>query len=74
NDAKKICEKPGVDTKGNTKWYICIEIPKKELNDKLKNTMSEDEKLRRDFDADQMQKFMDERMQQMLEAKKNAGY
>ena len=74
NDAKKICERPGVDMKGNTKWYICIEIPKKELNDKLKNTMSEDEKLRRDFDADQMQKFMDERMQQMLEAKKNAGY
>ena len=38
------------------------------------NVMSDDEKLRRDFDADQMQKFMDERMQQMLDAKKKAGY
>ena len=74
HDANKICEKQGVDVKGNTKWYICIEIPKKELNQKLKNVFSEDEKLRRDFDADQMQKFMDERMQQMLDAKKNAGY
>ena len=60
--------------KGNKKWYICIEIPKKELNQKLMNVMSDDEKLRRDFDADQMQKFMDERMQQMLDAKKKAGY
>lgn len=74
HDANKICEKQGVDVKGNTKWYICIEIPKKELNQKLKNVFSEDEKLKRDFDADQMQKFMDERMQQMLDAKKNAGY
>lgn len=74
HDANKICEKSGVDIKGNTKWYICIEIPKKELNQKLKNVFSEDEKLKRDFDADQMQKFMDERMQQMQEAKKNAGY
>lgn len=74
HDAKKICERAGVDVKGNTNWYVCIEIPKKELNDKLIETFSADEKLRRDFDADQMQKFMDERMQQMLEAKKKAGY
>lgn len=73
-DAKKICEKPGVDVKGNTNWYVCIEIPKKELNKKLMETLSTDEKFRRDFDADQMQKFMDERMQQMLEAKRKAGY
>lgn len=74
HDANKTCEKAGVDVKGNKKWYICIEIPKKELNQKLMNVMSDDEKLRRDFDADQMQKFMDERMQQMLDAKKKAGY
>jgi len=73
-DANKTCEKAGIDQKGNKKWYICIEIPKKELNSKLMNVMSEDEKLKRDFDAAQMQKFMDERMQQMLDAKKNAGY
>lgn len=73
-DAKKICEKPGVDVKGNTNWYVCIEIPKKELNKKLMETLSTDEKFKRDFDADQMQKFMDERMQQMLEAKRKAGY
>ena len=73
-DANKVCEKSGIDVKGNTKWYICIEIPKRELNEKLKNVMSEDDKLRLDFNAAQMQKFMDERMQQMLEAKKNAGY
>ena len=73
-NADKVCEKIGVDAKGNTKVYYTIEIPKKELNKKLMDVMSEDEKLRRDFNAEQMQKFMDERMQSMLEAKKAAGY
>ncbi len=73
-NADKVCEKIGVDAKGNTKVYYAIQIPKKELNKKLMDVMSDDEKLKRDFDAAQMQKFMDERMQAMLEAKKNAGY
>ena len=73
-NADKVCEKIGVDAKGNTKVYYTIQIPKKELNKKLMDVMSEDEKLKRDFDAEQMQKFMDERMQQMLEAKRAAGY
>jgi len=73
-NADKVCERIGADAKGNTKVYYAIQIPKKELNKKLMDVMSEDEKLRRDFNAEQMQKFMDERMQQMLEAKKAAGY
>ena len=36
--------------------------------------MSEEDKLKRDFDAEQMQKFMDERMAAMQEAKAKAGY
>lgn len=73
-NADKICEKIGTDAKGNTKVYYAIQIPKKELNKKMMDIMSEDDKLRRDFNAEQMQKFMDERMQAMLEAKKAAGY
>lgn len=73
-NADKVCEKIGADAKGNTKVYYAIQIPKKELNKKLMDVMSEDDKLRRDFNAEQMQKFMDERMQQMLEAKRAAGY
>lgn len=73
-NADKVCEKIGTDAKGNQKVYYTIQIPKRELNKKLMDVMSEDEKLRRDFNAEQMQKFMDERMQQMLEAKKAAGY
>lgn len=73
-NADKVCERTGVDAKGNTKVYYTIQIPKKELNKKLMDVMSEDDKLRRDFNAEQMQKFMDERMQQMLEAKRAAGY
>lgn len=73
-NADKVCEKIGADAKGNTKVYYAIQIPKKELNKKLMDVMSEDEKLKRDFNAEQMQKFMDDRMQLMLEAKKAAGY
>lgn len=74
NNADKVCEKIGTDAKGNTKVYYAIQIPKKELNKKMMDVMSEDDKLKRDFNAEQMQKFMDERMQLMLEAKKAAGY
>lgn len=73
-NADKVCEKSGRDAKGNLLWYYTIQIPKKELNKKIMDVLSEEQKLKIDFDAEQMQKFMDERMEQMKEAKKKAGY
>lgn len=74
NDADKVCEDNGVDYQGNERYYYAIQIPKKDLKKQMLETLSADEKLGIDFREDQMQKFMDERMQGMLEAKKAAGY
>lgn len=74
NDADKVCEDNGVDYQGNERYYYAIQIPKKDLKKQMIETLSADEKLGIDFHEDQMQKFMDERMQGMLEAKKAAGY
>lgn len=73
-DADKVCEKSVVDAKGNLLWYYTVQIPKKELNKQIMDVLSDEAKLKTDFNAEQMQKFMDERMEQMKEAKKNAGY
>lgn len=74
NDADKVCEDNGVDYQGNERYYYAIQIPKKDLKKQMIETLSADEKLGIDFREDQMQKFMDERMAGMLEAKKAAGY
>lgn len=74
NDADKECEKSVVDVKGNFEYYYVVRIPKGDLKKQITEALTSDEKLNIDFNESQMQKFMDEKMEQMLEAKKKAGY
>lgn len=74
NDADKECEKSQTNARGTVEWYYVVRIPKYELKKNMIDVMSQEEKDRIDFNEYQMQKFMDERMNDMLEAKKNAGY
>lgn len=74
NDADKECEKSIVDVKGNFEYYYVVRIPKGDLKKQMTEALTADEKLGIDFNEFKMQKFMDEKMEQMLEAKRNAGY
>ena len=74
NDADKECEKSIVDIKGQFEYYYVVRISKSDLKKQMTEALTADEKLGIDFNEFKMQKFMDEKMEQMLEAKKNAGY
>ena len=72
NDAEQICEKMVTTDRGTPQSYICIQISKKEMKKEL--TVDIQDNLGTDFKSDQFQKFMDERMEEMVESKENAGY
>lgn len=72
NDAKQMCEKMVYTDRGTPKSYIAIEISKKVMKKEVTDELKGD--LGTDFKADQFQKFMDERMEEMIESKENAGY
>ena len=74
NDAIQTCDLMGKSDRGTWEAYIAIEIPKNDMKKKMTEVLSKDEKLGIDFNESQFQKFMDEKMEGMLEAKKNAGY
>lgn len=74
NDADHECEKQIVTPKGNLEWYYVIRIPKGDLKKQMTDAIANEENLKIDFNEFQMQKFMDEKMEDMLEAKKKAGY
>lgn len=77
NALEKLCQEYSQDNHGRYVYYYAGQISKKEFKRKLTedlNKLSDDEKLDIDFRDQQFQKFMDERLQQQLEAKKNAGY
>lgn len=74
NDADKECDKLQTNARGVVEAYYVVRIPKYDLKKNMIDVMSKEEKDRIDFNEYQMQKFMDERMNDMLEAKKNAGY
>lgn len=74
NDARTVCDNYKMTDRGTYHYYVAIEIPKAEIKKNVTEALSKDEKLGIDFNAAQFQKFMDERMDAMLEAKKNAGY
>lgn len=74
NDAMQTCDLMGQSDRGTWEAYIAIEIPKNDMKKKMTEVLSKDEKLGIDFNEAQFQKFMDEKMEGMLEAKKNAGY
>ena len=74
NDADKECEKHMVDAKGITTVYYVIRIAKADLKKEMLDVLSQEEKDNIDYNEYKMQKFMDEKMYDMLEAKRKAGY
>ena len=74
NDADHECEKLFVNHKGILEYTYVVRIPKEDLKKEMINVLSEDKKLGIDFKESQMQEFIDQRMEKMQEAKKNAGY
>lgn len=77
NSLEKLCQENSQDNHGRYVYYYAGQISKKDFKNKLTedlNKLSDDEKLDIDFRDQQFQKFMDERLQQQLEAKKNSGY
>lgn len=77
NSLEKLCQEYSTDRNGRYVYYYAAQISKKAFKKQLTedlNSLSEDEKLNIDFRDQQFQKFMDERLQQQLDAKKNAGY
>lgn len=71
NDAEKICEKTTIDKNGAYNTYIVLQISKKELVDKIVNTLSEDEELNAEFNRQQFREYAEEKMEKMKEAQKN---
>ena len=74
NDADPICRKRALNGKGITEMYIAIEISKHDFKEAMADQLSKDEKLSINFDRSNFQNYMDERLDGIKEAKKNAGY
>lgn len=74
NDADIECMKRYVAVKGDPKYYIVLKVSKDDMKKAMVDALSEDEKLKMDFDKAQFQKFMDERFAAMKEAQSQAGY
>jgi hypothetical protein len=74
NDADIECMKRYVGGKGDPKYYIVLKVSKNDMKKAMVDALSQDEKLKIDFDKAQFQKFMDERFAAMKEAQSQAGY
>lgn len=74
NDADIECMKRNVSTKGALKYYVVLKVAKSDMKKAMIDALSQDEKLKMDFDKAQFQKFMDERFDAMKDAKNQAGY
>lgn len=79
NRAEKLCQEYRMDTDGVTYIYyaafqISVDKLKKDISNRVNNKLSEDEKRRTDFEQIQFEKQWDNDYQNMLDAKKNAGY
>lgn len=74
NDADIECMKRYVSAKGEAKYYIVLKVSKDDMKKAMVDALSQDEKLKIDFDKAQFQKFMDERFGAMKEAQSQAGY
>lgn len=74
NDADKECEEKSADAKGNIVVYYVVRISKKDLKKQFLDVLAQEEKDRTDYNAYLTQKEMDERWEEMSNAKKAAGY
>lgn len=62
NDADNPCEKAAQLNTGEFQYYYAVEISKKELSEKMAEKISNNEKLKAEFDRDQFRKYAEEYM------------
>lgn len=62
DDADNPCEKPAQLNTGEFQYYYVIEIRKNDLAGKMADAISNNDKLRAEFDRDQFRKFAEEYM------------
>lgn len=62
DDADNPCEKPAQLNTGEFQYYYVIEIKKAELVNKMASAISNNDKLRAEFDRDQFRKYAEEYM------------
>lgn len=63
DDADNPCESPAQLNTGEFQYYYVIEIRKNELADKMADAISNNDKLRAEFDRDQFRKYAEEYME-----------
>ena len=64
NDADNPCERWSQDLAGNYHVYYVIEIKKNDIADKLADAISQNDKLRTEFDRERFRQFAKEYMQE----------
>ncbi len=77
NEVMAVCVQPQKVKENGIEYYKiyqAIQIDKETFSKKMQEALSNDEKLEIDFKQEQFQKFFDERIKGMSEAKKAAGY
>lgn len=67
NDAMKTCERMGHTAQGTYKSYVAIQISKEELASKMSTALSENDKIRMEYDRDRFRKYMEEYMKGLNE-------
>lgn len=67
NDAEKVCERNGRTTTGAYKAYVAIQISKEELAKDMSSALSQNDKLRMEYDRERFRKFAEEYMKGLNE-------
>lgn len=65
NDAMKTCERIGKTAAGTYKSYVAIQISKEELAKDMSTALSENDKLRMEFDRENFRKFAEDYMNRL---------
>lgn len=64
DDADNACEQAAVLPTGEIQYYYVIEVRKNELAEKMAKSISDNDKLRAEFDCEQFRKYAEEYMKQ----------
>lgn len=67
NDATKTCERMGRTSAGTYKSYVAIQISKEELAKDMSTALSQNDKLRMEYDRERFRKFAEEYMKGLNE-------
>lgn len=67
-DADNPCERAAQLPTGEFQYYYVVEIAKKDLTDKMAQAITDNDKLRAEFDRDQFRKYAEGYMQKMKDA------